>query len=83
MGAGHVHGAGANQRALRWALALTGGFMLTEVDGRRRALLVTAAERIPLWHCSILRAISRTFQRACSGGGGAQTTATMCCVCLG
>ena len=33
MGAGHIHGAGANQRALRWALALTGGFMLAEVAG--------------------------------------------------
>ncbi|WP_149536665.1 cation diffusion facilitator family transporter [Siccirubricoccus phaeus] len=33
MGAGHSHGAGANERALRWALALTGGFMLVEVAG--------------------------------------------------
>ncbi|WP_431269259.1 cation diffusion facilitator family transporter [Dankookia sp. P2] len=33
MGAGHSHGAGANERALRWALALTGGFMLAEVVG--------------------------------------------------
>ena len=33
MGAGHNHGAGANERALRWALTLTGGFMLAEVVG--------------------------------------------------
>ncbi|MBX6741105.1 MAG: cation transporter [Acetobacteraceae bacterium] len=33
MGAGHSHGAGANERALRWALVLTGGFMLAEVAG--------------------------------------------------
>lgn len=33
MGAGHSHGAGANERTLRWALALTGGFMLAEVAG--------------------------------------------------
>lgn len=33
MGAGHAHGAGANERSLRWALALTGGFMLAEVAG--------------------------------------------------
>ena len=33
MGAGHNHGAGANERALRWALLLTGSFMLAEVVG--------------------------------------------------
>ena len=33
MGSGHTHrhGAGANERALLWALALTGGFMVAEV----------------------------------------------------
>ena len=33
MGTEHSHGAGANERALRWALAFTGGFMLAEVAG--------------------------------------------------
>lgn len=33
MGVGHTHGAGADERALRWALALTGGFLLAEVAG--------------------------------------------------
>jgi len=33
MGTGHIHGAGANQRSLAWALAFTGGFMLAEVVG--------------------------------------------------
>ena len=33
MGAGHNHGAGANERALLWAFVFTGGFMIAEVIG--------------------------------------------------